>query len=152
MKQLSLLYLIKNGNILLAMKKRGFGAGLYNGVGGKQDRDETVEGTAIRECEEEIAVTPLSLLKVAVLSFIDYSGEESLVHVYLCHKWQGEPSETEEMKPKWFPTKAIPYDKMWVDDKYWLPLVLNGEKVKGKFVFDQENNLVDWRINITRLM
>ncbi|HET8669978.1 MAG TPA: NUDIX domain-containing protein, partial [Candidatus Saccharimonadales bacterium] len=43
---------------LLAMKKRGFGINKWNGVGGKVDEDETIEQAAIRECQEEITVTP----------------------------------------------------------------------------------------------
>jgi 8-oxo-dGTP pyrophosphatase MutT (NUDIX family) len=152
MKQLSLLYLLKDDQILLAMKKRGFGSGLLNGVGGKQAGNESIEETAIRECEEEVGVTPVSLQKVAELVFIDYSGEESLVHVYLCYEWKGEPVESEEMRPEWYRIKEIPYDLMWPDDEHWLPSVLNGEKVSGKFVFDQNNNLVDWQTNVVALI
>jgi hypothetical protein len=28
------------------------------------------------------------------------------------------------MKPEWFNIKNIPYDKMWEDDKIWLPEIL----------------------------
>jgi hypothetical protein len=30
------------------------------------------------------------------------------------------------MAPQWFPIDAIPYDKMWPDDRFWLPLLLQG--------------------------
>jgi len=39
------------------------------------------------------------------------------------------------MVPQWFREKEIPFDEMWVDDKFWLPRVLGGEKLKGKFLF-----------------
>ena len=40
---------IRNGNnILLGMKKRGFGAGRWNGFGGKVDADETILQAAKR--------------------------------------------------------------------------------------------------------
>ncbi len=39
--------------ILLCMKKRGFGEGKWNGAGGKQVDWETIEQTAIREFLEE---------------------------------------------------------------------------------------------------
>lgn len=150
MKQLTLLFLLKENQILLAMKKRGFGVGLWNGVGGKQDQGETIEQTAVRECQEEIGVKPIGFSKVADLIFVDYQGEEMLVHAYFCDQWEGEPTESEEMNPKWFDISEIPYEKMWPDDSHWLPVVLNGEKIKGKFQFDKDDNLVDWQLNVVQ--
>lgn len=147
MKQLSLLFLVNDNQILLAMKKRGFGVGLWNGVGGKQDKDETIEQTAIRESEEEIGVTPRTFEKVADLIFVDDKGEELQVHAFMCSEWEGEPRESEEMNPKWFSIKEIPYEQMWPDDSHWLPVVLSGEKIKGKFTFDKDDKLVDWQLN-----
>lgn len=150
MKQLTLLFLVKENQILLAMKKRGFGVGLWNGVGGKQDKGETIERTAVRESEEEIGVTPREFDKVAELIFIDDKGEEMQVHAFICTVWVGIPVESEEMRPKWFGVQDIPYEQMWPDDSHWLPVVLNGEKLRGKFSFDKDNNLVDWQLNIVR--
>ena len=45
---------------------------------------------------------------------------------------------TEEAVPLWVPLEAIPYDRMWEDDIHWLPLVLDGKSILGKFVFDGE--------------
>ena len=56
MKQATLLFLIEDNHILLAMKKRGFGAGRWNGVGGKPNTAESILDVAIRECKEEIEV------------------------------------------------------------------------------------------------
>lgn len=42
--------------MLLAMKKRGFGVGKFNGVGGKVEVGESEQEAAIREAEEEIGV------------------------------------------------------------------------------------------------
>ena len=50
-----------------------------------------------------------------------------MVHIYTTEVWNGEPVESEEMKPYWYKVEDIPYDRMWEDDKYWLPKVLNGE-------------------------
>ncbi|MEA3273570.1 MAG: hypothetical protein U9Q72_03200 [Patescibacteria group bacterium] len=47
------------------------------------------------------------------------------------------------MQPKWFSIKDIPFDQMWDDDKYWLPHVLAGKKLKGKFIFGKEDKVTD---------
>jgi 8-oxo-dGTP diphosphatase/2-hydroxy-dATP diphosphatase len=64
------------------------------------------------------------------------------VYVFRVDKFSGEPKESEEMLPKWFNVREIPYLKMWPDDIYWLPLLLKGKKFKGKFLFDKNENIV----------
>lgn len=145
-KVCTLLFLRKDDQILLAMKKRGFGANRFNGVGGKLDPDETIEQALVRECEEEIEVTPTKYYKVAEHDFIgknkDGSSWQMYVHAYICDEWKGQPIETEEMAPKWFNIKDIPYKNMWQDDKYWLPQVLEGKKVFCIFTFDENDNML----------
>ncbi|HET6924778.1 MAG TPA: NUDIX domain-containing protein, partial [Candidatus Saccharimonadales bacterium] len=70
MKVCTLALLVRNDSILLAMKKRGFGQGLWNGAGGKVEAGETIEQAMIRECQEEISVTPTTFEKVAVHDFV----------------------------------------------------------------------------------
>lgn len=149
MKQLTLLFLLREGQVLLAMKKRGFGAGRWNGVGGKLDTGETVEQALIRECEEEIEVTPKDFENVAKIIFHEqHEGEPKslLVHVFLCTAWEGEPTETEEMDPKWFGVDEIPYDEMWADDPYWLPQVLAGKKLKCEFHLDEKDQVSEYSV------
>ena len=141
----TLLFLVDDDRILLAMKKRGFGVGLWNGVGGKIEAGETLEDAVVRECQEEICVTPITYHKVAELDFCGSSTDEGwhmFVHAYVCSSWNGTPQETEEMAPKWFKKSDIPYDQMWQDDKYWLPLVLAGKTVSGTFTFDANDVLL----------
>lgn len=151
MKVCTLLLLVEENNVLLAMKKRGFGEGYWNGVGGKVDEGETIEEALVRECQEEIEVTPLHYTKVAELDFKFPNGVSDMyVHAYICKKWSGEPKETEEMAPKWFTHDSIPFHHMWEDDPHWLPLVLKGNKVKGTFTFDSENHILSNSIEEVR--
>lgn len=148
-KQATLLFLVKDKKILLAMKKRGFGVGRLNGVGGKPDGNESIKQTAIRECQEEISVTPDIIKHVATLNFYfpkDKSDWNQQVLVYFCTKWQGEPEETEEMKPSWFEIGDIPYDDMWKDDKYWLPKVIDGNYVDAEFHFDDNDDVLNYKV------
>ncbi len=47
------------------------------------------------------------------------------------------------MRPEWFSIENIPYDDMWADDPYWLPRVLEGDKVDFSFTFDSDGDLVE---------
>lgn len=143
MKDLTLLFLRREGQVLLAMKKRGFGVGKWNGTGGKAEAGETIEQAAIRECQEEIGVTPTTYEKVGELKF--YMSEDPTfghhARIYVATKWGGKPHETEEMRPKWFDETEIPYDKMWPDDKFWLPTLLAGKKFHGTFTIGPNDTL-----------
>jgi 8-oxo-dGTP diphosphatase/2-hydroxy-dATP diphosphatase len=146
---LTLCIIHKDSKILLGMKKRGFGAGFWNGFGGKVKEGESIEEAAKRETKEEIGVVPLDLKKMGILKF-QFKGEPEIleVHVFSCSNFEGEIQESEEMAPKWFKIEQIPLDQMWPDDKYWLPLLLEGKNFRGKFYFEGRK-LVDYQIETT---
>ena len=151
-KQLTttLLHIIKDGKILLAEKKRGFGVGLFNGVGGKLEPGETVEQAMIRETQEEINVTPINYKKVAVINFdMFHKGEPTLeeMHVYIANDFIGTPDETEEMKPQWFDMDKSPYEKMFAADRIWMREVFNNKKLTGNVKFDKDFNLLEYNFN-----
>ena len=132
------------------MKKRGFGVGKINGVGGKVETGETIEEAARREANEEIGVTLGDLKKYALLEFY-FSHNPSWnqhVHVYLCEQWENEPIESEEMKPAWYEVALIPYSSMWPDDKFWIPQVLDGNLIKAAFVFAEGDIITSQEVNI----
>lgn len=149
----TLLLIIKGNRILLAMKKRGFGVGLYNGVGGKMQDGETIYETMIRETKEEINVEPIDAKLVGMIDFDLYlKGEKAIekVHIFVANNYKGEVRESEEMKPKWFDINKIPYEKMFDDDLLWLPDVINGKLVKGNVVFDKNNHTVESKISVVK--
>ena len=148
MKHMTLLFLVKEDSkeVLLAMKKRGFGEGKWNGVGGKVEEGETVEQAVIREAQEEIAVgvdeknlTPRASIEFA---FASPNDTHLLVHVYTATQWEGTPSESEEMKPVWYSFSSVPYSDMWVDDPYWLPQMLAGKNLDAKFMFNENGSKI----------
>lgn len=140
MKKILTLGLVMKGNeVLLGMKKRGFGAGRLNGFGGKiKDGEETIEQGMCRELFEESSVEALSMQKVGILDFSFENDPKILeVHIFKITEFDGSPTESEEMKPQWFSLDQIPFEQMWSDDIYWFPFLLSGKFFKGEFLFDR---------------
>ncbi len=146
MKITTICFLVASDQVLLAMKKRGFGTGKWNGPGGKVSDGETPERAVIREVEEEtsIRIKEEDLVSRGTIkfSFKDHPDWQQTCHVFMVYRWEGEPKESEEMRPAWFSRRALPYDEMWVDDPYWLPLVLEGEMIEAEFLFENEGRSI----------
>jgi len=147
-KVLTLCIIHQHPKILLGMKKRGHGEGKWNGFGGKVERGETIEDAARRETREEAGIEIIEMKKLGILEFEYQDGSGNMkVHIFCAKEFKGSPAESEEMKPKWFHLDEIPYDQMWPDDKYWLPMFLGGKKFKGKFLFDESNEIIDYTLS-----
>lgn len=134
----TILFIIKDGRILLIEKKRGLGAGKINGPGGKIDPGETALEAAIRETQEELLVTPHAPRKLGELRFSMSDCPDILCHVYRADDFSGTPTETDEAVPVWTALDAIPYHRMWEDDRHWLPLLLTEQSFLGRFVFEED--------------
>jgi 8-oxo-dGTP diphosphatase len=137
----TLVFVVKDGRILLIHKKRGLGAGKVNGPGGRLEAGESFDGCAVREVREELGVTPLRMVKLGRHAFQFVDGYSTFVHVYRASDLAGTPVETEEAKPLWFDLAAIPFDRMWEDDHLWLPLVIAGRRFAGRWIFDGDRML-----------
>ena len=146
MKNTTLCFLVKEDKVLLAMKKRGFGIGKWNGVGGKVSENENIKDATVREANEEIGVSinPADLKSHGSIKFsfegnLDWNQE---VHIFITEKWEGELSESEEMRPQWYAHSELPFGEMWLDDPHWLPKVLAGKKIEGEFLFNNDGTRI----------
>lgn len=143
MKKSTLCFCIKDDQVLLAMKKRGFGSGKWNGYGGKI-QDESPKAAAVRELEEEsgLVADKKDLLQVALMRFYFDKNPVFECFVYTTRSWQNEPAETEEMRPQWYPISNLPFEEMWAADAKWVPLILNGEKIEAEVYFNADGSVV----------
>lgn len=130
----TLLFVVQPGRVLLMHKKRGLGAGKINGPGGKCEPGETPRACAIRETAEELCIDVAEPEYRGELRYLDTSFEPIHGFVYVARDFTGTPTETDEARPEWFPLDAIPYERMWADDRMWLPWVLEGESMRAAFL------------------
>lgn len=134
----TLMFILDGQDVLLIRKLRGIGAGKINAPGGKIDLGETPLESAIRETQEEVKVTPGNPRKMGELSFAMSDQPDLFVHVFEAREHEGSPQETPEAIPLWTHRYNIPYDLMWEDDRHWLPRMMEGERFRGRFLFEGE--------------
>ena len=134
----TLLFVVREGEVLLIRKKRGLGAGKINGPGGKLEAGETPEECAVRETEEELCVRATGVVEVGRLAFQFADGLSLYCHVFRAEGCAGEPQETEEAIPRWTGVAEVPFEEMWEDDREWFHHLLAGQRFLGFFDFAEE--------------
>lgn len=145
MKQATIVYCLRDKEVLLGMKKARFGQGKWNGFGGKVIDGESIAAAAVRELKEESGVSAQEsdLTKVAQIAFYFADAPIFECHVFLARSFSGEPEESEEMYPQWHSLDALPYMQMWPSDLYWLPAVLSGHMLIATCAFDADGKIVE---------
>ncbi|CAG5122027.1 unnamed protein product [Candidula unifasciata] len=135
-KILTLVFVREAGKILLGFKKRGFGAGLWNGFGGKVEEGETILQGAKRELLEECGLKAHSLKSVGLINF-EFESDPTIleVHIFQTSDFSGLVAESEEMRPRWYSEESIPFSQMWPDDRLWFPYMLKDRQFEGYFLF-----------------
>jgi len=136
----SLVLVRSDDRLLLARKRRGFGAGKLVAPGGKVEPGETPAQGALRELYEETGLVAAldDLVAAGEVRFVfDGPAEDFLVHLFTLTAYAGEPAATEELdEPCWAPLDALPLDEMWPDDAVWLPALLAGATIDLTITYD----------------
>ena len=164
--------------ILLGMKHRGFGKGLYNSFGGKIDpTDACPAAAAVRELHEEANVlVPLTKMQSGQVGTIHFTFDqeedfEMIVHLFRIDlKDIGKDKDgrkriesgirgCEEITPIWIDDwREIPLNQMFADDSIWLPMLLENFEDEVDLQFDgffhfmadpqTTNTVTDWFIDV----
>ncbi|OGE70562.1 hypothetical protein A2617_03350 [Candidatus Daviesbacteria bacterium RIFOXYD1_FULL_41_10] len=137
--QATLCFPIDGERVLLAFKTKKIGKDRWNGYGGGIKKGETPRGAAVRELKEEsgLDVLQADLTKMAVVDFHNTTakGENFIcqVHVFVTPRWTGVPTGDEAMiTPTWFEINNLPFEEMMPADRFWLPPVLDGKKIRAE--------------------
>ncbi len=108
-------FLIRSGYVLMVRRSdTGFKDGSYGPVGGHLEGGETIQQTAIRECQEEIGITinPTDLEIIGLTHYNSPTGE-GIDFFLVAYKWTGEPfpkSECDDIQ--WCPVDDLPKNTM----------------------------------------
>ncbi|GAA4365944.1 8-oxo-dGTP diphosphatase [Paeniglutamicibacter cryotolerans] len=140
--------------VLLGLKRHGFGAGKVVAPGGKIEPGEAPADAATRELREEtgLGALPDSLEPAArvLFRFPAAPAADMDCTVFLTRVFTGHAVPTDELLPEWHPVSAPPYPRMWDDSAYWLGLLLDGRRFDARIVLAENNqavarfDLVDW--------
>lgn len=137
LREATLIFLVRDGKVLLPLKTKKIGKGCRNGYGGGLEQDEDMFACAVRElCEEaSIQAKKEDLEKVAELNYHNITEDglewDITVHTFLLSDWVGEIGTPEAMvDPKWYTFSELPIGELMVGTDKWLSKVLAGKKVK----------------------
>lgn len=104
--------------------------GKYNGLGGKMKANEDVLSCMKREIREEsgLECTHLQLRGTVNWTGFGPEGEDWLGFIFLITGYQGTPrSHNEEGDLGWHPLVDLDRLPMWEGDRFFLPLVFDGD-------------------------
>lgn len=132
----TLVLVLQPQRVLLGMKKRGFGAGRWNGFGGKVEEGETIEDAAKRELQEESGLTVGRCTRWATSRLSLWVPPSRWTCISsLLNTCTGRPQRV-----------TIPFADMWPDDSYWFPLLLQKKKFCGHFRFQDQDTILDYSL------
>ena len=143
----SLCFLLRSHNgireVLLGLKRTGFGAGRVVALGGKIDGAETALDAAVREVAEESGITlaPDALERAGRISWSFPAAPRTNMVAFLFRADAGAATAvpSEEIEPQWYGVDAIPWGGMWQDAPAWLPAVLQDRVIDARIVMAEDN-------------
>lgn len=132
--------------VLLGLKKTGFGTGRIVTLGGGIESGETAAQAAVREVAEEagVVVTEQNLTRLGRIrwNFPARPASDMDAAVFTAVQWRGEPTASDEVDPQWYSVVDLPWEGMWEDAGHWLKHVINGELFDVVVTLNPDNETV----------
>ena len=148
--QATLLLTVKDNKILLMRKKRGLGRRKKSMVRGAKSIRVRLYWTVLSGRLRKSSASRLMTQRLSVKACSSLLMATPFMSIRL---WRlilaVSQLKTDEAFPIWFSLDEIPYDEMWEDDKYWIPLALKGQQFTGRYLFDNDK-MLDYKIQLTK--
>jgi 8-oxo-dGTP diphosphatase len=126
--------------------------GKYNGLGGKLDPGEDVIACLRREIREEAGIECEKIVLRGTISWPGFgkSGEDWFGFIFLIERWSGTPrTDNPEGTLEWVEVSRIMQLPMWEGDRYFLPLVFDGNPIQFHGVMPyRDGKPVSWSYSI----
>ncbi|MHA7283713.1 8-oxo-dGTP diphosphatase [Arthrobacter sp. TMS2-4] len=132
--------------VLLGLKRTGFGTGRIVALGGKIDGSETAREAAVREVAEEsgIDLAPAEVHAAGTITwrFPAQPAWNMAASLFTAEAGNARAVACEEIEPRWYGIDAIPWQGMWQDAPHWIPQLLAGRPVHARITMAPDNESV----------
>lgn len=123
------IYLIHEGSWLMLLRNKkhnDINHDKWIAVGGRKEKDETIEECAVRETFEETGLICDELIYQGKVLFEYDTNEPELIYIYTCEKYHGALHECNEGTLAWIKEDQIMDLSLWEGDRIFLRKMLEG--------------------------
>lgn len=150
-KVTTLVYALRDGQVLLMLRRKWPNQGQWTAPGGKVELDESPAECAARELAEEtgLVVTGRPELRLIITETSPLPDWQWLMFVYLVREFKGTLNPAcVEGDLAWVPADQVLGLSIPQADAVFYPYVVDGSSgpISMKFEYDGDLRLLDWRI------
>lgn len=137
MKLATLCYIRRDEKTLMlcSAKENHFKKNIWNGLGGKFEKNETPEECVVREVFEESGLVIKNPKLSGFITFPDQDGEDWYVFVFTVHEFEGITTESHEGKLEWVEDNKLMDLNVSEGDKIFMPWIYENKFFSAKFVY-----------------
>lgn len=137
MKLATLCYIRRDGKTLMlcSTKENHFKKDIWNGLGGKFERNETPEECVAREVKEESGLIINNPKLCGFITFPEQEGEDWYVFVFSADKFKGKLVQSPEGKLEWISNEKIMDLNVSEGDKIFMPWIFENKFFSAKFIY-----------------
>jgi 8-oxo-dGTP diphosphatase len=148
-KLTTLVYALREGQVLMMHRRKSPNLGQWVAPGGKIELDESPFECALRELREETGLqASRAELRAIVTETSPLPDWQWLMFIYLVREFAGPVTGCEEGDLAWIPVDRVLELPIPQADAIFFPLVVGEDSgpVSMKFEYDADLQLVNWRI------